>query len=82
MVEHDVGELIVTVHDPRLVVARTVASQPVTRFVQAGDLAKLEPSEMCLPAINLAIVESFRSAKSLQSSGLPVHPGQLCDGVD
>ena len=82
MVEHHVGELVVAVHDPRLVDLRGPPAQPVGGDVQSGDLPEAEPLEVGEPAVDLALVEAVGPAQPLEAHGPPVHPGEAGDGID
>ena len=80
--EHHVGELVVAVHDARLVVRGPVAAQPVGGLVQAGKVAHLVGVEEGQPAVDLPFVESVRAAEALEALGAPVHPAQLGGALD
>ncbi len=80
--EHDVGELVVAVHDPGHVVAGLMGAQPRRRGVEPGDVAELHGGEMAHPPVHLAFVESVGTAEALEATRPPVDPGQLGDAVD
>jgi hypothetical protein len=82
VVEHDVGELVVAVHYPRLVAPRLVVTKPRRRLVEPGQFTELEGAEMGEPAVHLAIVKTIGPTKSFEPPGLPVNVGQPRDGVD
>ena len=79
---HDVGELVVAVHEPRDVVDRAVRPEPGRGLVEAGQLAALDPLEEGGPAVDLALVEAVGAAEVLEALGLPVDVGQQGDALD
>ena len=79
---HDVGELVVAVHDAGRVVRGSVAAQPVGGHVQAGQLADLVGVQEVQPAVDLAFVESVRAAEPLEALGAPVDPAQFGGALD
>ena len=79
--EHHVGELVVAVHDPRLVAAGPAPPEPVAGGVEAGEVPELEPVEVRVPAVHLALVEPVGPAQPLQAPRPPVDPGQPGDGL-
>ena len=81
MAIHDVGELVVAVHQAGDEVEWAVVAQPLGRSVKAVDFAALDPFEERGPAVDLAFVEPVRTAKILQSLGLPVDLRQQRDAL-
>ena len=86
MLEHDVGELVVAMHESRHVIDRSMRSQPRGGLVQPGELAcravLVDPFQEGGPAVDLAIVEAIRSAEVAKTRGTPVDPGEAGDPVD
>ena len=79
---HDVGELVVAVHEAGDVVDRLVGPQPGRGLVEAGQLPALDPLEEGGPAVDLALVEAVGPAEVLQALGLPVDLRQQGDALD
>ena len=80
--EHDVGELVVAVHEPGDVVDRPVRPQPRRRLVEARQLAPLDPLQERGPAIDLPFVEALRSPQVGKALRLPVDLRQQGDALD
>src|SRR4030095_13705513 len=70
------------VDDARGEGARLVGPEPCTGLVETRELAELEPLEMRVPAVDLALVEALGLAEALEPARLPVDAGELCDRVD
>ena len=79
---HDVGELVVAVHEPGHVVDRLVGAQPGGGLVEAGELAALDPLEERGPPVDLALVEAVGAAEVLEALRLPVDVAEQGDALD
>ncbi len=81
---HDVGELVVAVHDARAGSVRgRWARSHVGRLVDARGCGRnCTAARWAQPPVDLALVEPVGTAEPLEAPGLPVDPGQPGDPVD
>ena len=73
---HDVGELVVAVHDAGRPVVRPVGTQPAAGLVEARQVAELVLAQEVQPAVDLALVEVLGAAEPGQAARFPVDLGQ------
>ena len=82
VLEHDVGELVVAVHEPGDVVDGPVRPQPRRGLVEARQLAALDALEERRPPVHLALVEPVGPPEVGQALGPPVDVAEQRDPLD